>query len=105
MSKEFLADAARMNAAMMPNRRFQLTLTIGADSKEVLVGNLLELAREVDKGTKISTMGGSDSNWTLTVKEDPEMTHEKYSKALDAYLHRELHPDLEDMGKNDSLGG
>ena len=90
------ADARRLAAADgsadRPRRRFDALIRIGADSKEELVRAIEQIAFDVDRGSTSCVSGGPDSGWSVTVSEYPEMTHDAYFAAVEAWLGRPNRP-------------
>ena len=81
-------EAEAMTELVGPKRRFEITITAGADEWEALVHELKESAFHVaDHGLECSSVsGGPSSHHTVTIHHNPEQTHEKYFEELDVYL-------------------
>jgi hypothetical protein len=71
-----------------PHRAYELDIHIGGDTWDEVIWNLHELANHIpDHGPACSSVSGSPSGGhSVTVTHRPEMTHEKYIEALEAYL-------------------
>lgn len=71
-----------------PHRRFEVTITIGADDWTEVCRELDWLASHVaEHGVKCdSVSGGPSSGHTVHVRHEPGMTHTRYFAELDAYL-------------------
>lgn len=72
-----------------PVRAFSITIKIGGDTKEGAVALLREFADSIDEGQIGTAHGGPSSGGFFDVKIDPEMTHDKYIEALEAYLEKQ----------------
>ena len=70
----------------LPQRRFKVVITIGADSEEEVERALRNIHFDWCGGTRVTVSGGCSSGWHITVKEDPDMTAEKYKAYLAQYL-------------------
>lgn len=71
-----------------PQRMFQLTLTIGADSLEELrdrFDGLIETVRGI-RTTYFSMEAGPNSSSITRLVFDPNMTHDKYIEELEKHL-------------------
>src|SRR5581483_7940282 len=70
-----------------PKRRYELTLTLGADDLKEIDHGLNEIARQIIyEHSRNSTSGGCGVGWHFEIVEHPEMTHEHYVTALHEYL-------------------
>lgn len=76
----------------VPHRRYELTLKLGADSWRDLLGILdhiqfeLTVKADADEQRVSIVSGGYGSGCTLDVTCDPDVTHDSWYKALQAYL-------------------
>lgn len=82
----------------LPQRRYVLNLKLGADTLEYLREALQQIV-EIDielitdprlsdgqlKETHLSSTACPDYGWTLTLQLDPDMNHEKYFEAIEAW--------------------
>ena len=77
-----------MTELVGPKRRFEITVTAGADDWLGLVAELRDVAFHVrEHGVECSSVsGGPSSHHTVTIHHNPEQTHEKYFEELDVYL-------------------
>lgn len=75
-----------------PCRRFEIRVSVGADTWDEACARLVDLATDLEhvnpsEARMQQSCSGSPSSYTsLTVAESPEQTHEKYIAELDAYL-------------------
>lgn len=78
----------RPAVAEKPCRRFELRISVGADTWCEMVSRLREIARELpDDVAPVQSISGSPSSYTsVFVAESPEQTHEKYIAELDVYI-------------------
>lgn len=75
----------------VPVRRYSMTLNLGADSMEDLIRALDQLAFDFARHKELQqnyhmVSGGPDYGYSLDIAFDPEMTHERYVEAVNAYL-------------------
>ena len=71
-----------------PHRRFEVTITVSADSWED-ASRVIEdlLPHIVDHGPRCNSVsGGYSAGASVDIREDPEMTHERWWEAMEAYL-------------------
>jgi len=75
-----------------PERQHTLLLKLSADSREELVAALTQIAIEVDRGQNagVSVSAGPGYGYVMQTRLNPDMTHDKYFKDLEAHLD-ELH--------------
>ena len=79
-----------------PKRRWQLALTLHADTLDDALSELRCIANdaELDGLPMERTSGGSHTGYHLTVVEDESITAESYEEALHAFIaHRRALPD------------
>ena len=71
-----------------PKRRWTIDVHASGDEWVDAVTRLRELADHVEEHGQACemVMGGHVSSGYVHVRHDPDMTHEKYGQALDAYL-------------------
>lgn len=71
-----------------PKRRFTIDISIGADDWDTARRELLEVADHIAQhGPECSSVsGGYSAGHAVTITERPEMTHDSYFEALEAYL-------------------
>lgn len=74
-----------MNA---PERQHTLLLKLSADSREELVHALTQIAIEADRGQDagVAISGGPGYSFVMQRHVNPDMTHDKYFKQLEADL-------------------
>lgn len=77
-----------MTAPTSPHRAFEIEIHVGGDTWTDAVDELSRFVRNViDNGEKANLVsGGVTSGGWLMVLVDPEMTHEKYVRAIRAWL-------------------
>lgn len=71
-----------------PHRAYEITIRVGADNWEK-AARAIEFAAHhlIDHGPECkSCMGGPDSNHTIEIAHDPEMTHERYFEKVHQWL-------------------
>lgn len=73
----------------LPDRRFVVKIEIGGDTADDIESALRQLHFDWSRGSRGCVSGGCSSSWTVSVRENPEMTHEKYVAALNDYLAQE----------------
>lgn len=74
-----------------PERRWTVTLNVGADEWDDAAHELMRLAEHVrEHGPGCSQVSGSPSvGSSVDIVSRPDMTHERYFAELDAYLDEE----------------
>ncbi len=77
---------ARWHGKDAPNRRYELTLKIGADDDETLKQLFRILAERLKKGDIASNAGGSNCDGTFVVVVNAGQTPEKYKEEMDQWL-------------------
>lgn len=79
-------DATSPHDSPPPKRRWRLVLDLHADTPEEVRRALGGIAHDLREGSTTVTSGGSDSgyHWELT-DYGPEVTHDSYVAALDAW--------------------
>ena len=84
------AVLAAADAIPRPRRRFEVKITIGADTWEGALDSLHEIAVHVQEHgpTCSAVLGGSHAGYSVEVSEAPEMVHAKYFEALDEWRTR-----------------
>ena len=68
-----------------PRRRCLLKLTLGADTRDEMIDELLRIAADLKRGHYTqghSACGGYSVGWSMFASEDPSITHESYIAAL-----------------------
>lgn len=80
--------------ARSPERAVIVTITIGGDSDADVIGAIRGIAHDYwDREMVGSCVSGSPScGYTITVRRNPEMTHERYFEEVDAWLERTRAP-------------
>lgn len=84
-----------MSERTPPRRRWRMELSLHADTLTDMMRALRQidhrlLEAEYRREPQIRvTSGGHWTGFTLAVDEDPEMDHDRYAEALNAYLRRE----------------
>lgn len=85
------------NAPTGPTRRYKMTLVLGADDWQELCNALDQihtdfiLRREPITANYNGVSGGPASGWTIDIRVDDTMTHERYFEELNAYIERLRH--------------
>lgn len=84
-----------------PNNRYEMQLSVSADSLDALFKtfkrleySLHERYFKAETGVDVdlddldyhSVSGGHDSGWTVSVRFDPNMTHDKYHAQVTEYI-------------------
>lgn len=78
-----------MSENTQPRRAHQFRLNLGADSIKELVHSLNQIALDIEIAGQPSAncaSGGYDSGYTYEYTHDPDMTHDVYIEALNAWL-------------------
>lgn len=84
-----------MSERTAPHRRWRMDLRLQADTLADMMRELHHIGHrlleaEYRKEPQIRvTSGGHSTGFTLAVDEDPEMDHDRYAAALNAYLRSE----------------
>lgn len=79
--------ASHGSASGPPQRRYVMTLKLGADSIEELCSALQLIAFDIDaENVRQSVSGGCGAGWNYDIAENEEMAHDKYVEALNEYL-------------------
>lgn len=70
-----------------PKRRYEVTITAGADDLESLIHIIEYALRDLKPDTPYSAIsGGYSGNHSIELCVYPEVTHETFAAALEAYL-------------------
>lgn len=72
-----------------PNRRYEMTLTLGADSIRDIQGALKSIIFDLEKvedRPHFAVSGGPDSSYTLEIKFYPEQSHDHYFEQITEFL-------------------
>ncbi len=71
-----------------PHRAFEITIRVGADTWEDAIAELLRMAYHIEEhGPNCNSVsGGYSTNHTVTILQNPQMTHDRYFEQLGAYL-------------------
>ena len=81
-----------INRIAAPRRKYELKLTLGADSERDIFNTLNDVKVRLMTGPPepenpvYVTSAGPSSGWVLEVTVDPEMDHDAYMRRLGAYL-------------------
>lgn len=68
----------------LPRRRVTCEIRIGADDFETLIHAVKEILGDLHEGMSGTYVtGGSTSGYSVTVDEDPSITHDSYFDALE----------------------
>lgn len=79
--------------ATLPKRAYVLTLSIGADSRDDLIGALQQLEYEIAaKKLTDGVTGGYSWGGSYKLEADETMTHDRYVSELNAYLEAKKEP-------------
>lgn len=71
----------------MPRRAYVLTLTIGADTRDDLIGELNHIQFLIaTNDLSVSTSGGPSTSHRATLTVDESITHALYMERLEAWL-------------------
>ncbi|MBI5217958.1 MAG: hypothetical protein HY958_03405 [Bacteroidia bacterium] len=75
---------------LKPHRKFEMSVHIGADSKQEIINALNFMASDIKEDSRnsrdIITGNGIRSGWSLKLDFYPDQEHEKYIKEIDKYL-------------------
>lgn len=70
-------------------RRHVISISLQSDTIDDAISSLRNIATHFRMyGVSDSVSGGYGSGYTITYKENPDMTHDKYFEMLDDYINR-----------------
>lgn len=81
-----------MDEPQRPHRRYQMTMSIGADSMEELRRSLEQWCFEMERYGEIQersyggASGSPSAGYSYDIRFDPDMTPERYHEELKVYL-------------------
>ena len=78
-----------------PQRRFQVTIELGADDDKELATALRQVCEDIIGGQRGSVSGGPSSGWVYKVIERTDMTHDRYIEELNRYINNGSNVDCE----------